>query len=789
VTAKTRALGLALALVAACGGDDGAVDGGGDASLPPDCDGGALVTCPAATSRACTGPETPVTLADPVVDTRCGAPVGPFTSDAPPGGFEVGETTVAYTATAEDGTPLGCSTDVTITDSTPPLITCEPSVTVVRTSPDAAPTLPVPAVTDDCSEAPVFETSPPPEMLVRGDNAVTTTATDTAGLSAECSSNVEVLEAFAPEAFRIISAEITSDGTTDVTVAWDPAAGDDVTGYVVERASSDAGPWTALSMFGRARRTYTDDALADDQAYYRVRSLAGALEGGATPALRALSISRASYDLRGQAVPTVPFATTLYGVVRHPRDLSAGPYPLVLMLHGNHGICRRTPTSDDDVCATSEDHECPLDGYVTTPNAEGLAYLAETVAAQGFVAVTISANAINCRTLWIQERAQLIMEHLRRWDSWQRTSAAPFGGMFNGAVDTSRVALFGHSRGGEAVGHVPALMMATPIPRVRLSSVFALAPTDYDSPEPAGVPYAVVLPGCDGDVTTLVGSDTWDRSIRASDDFPRSQVLFAGANHNFFSTEWRVDDNTGAECNRSWEVGGAAQRGMLEGVFGAWLAGTSSAGGSLEPFFRGDADTPEGIDAWADEDLDLRWSYMARRQVIDEFEAAGTPLRNLLGEPNSYRSFETSSQCFDNGCGGRYPHEKGAMRLRWDGMTPVATIGLGGLDGSGYGYFSFRVVSRRSTFNSGPDQVFTVRLVDRAGVSAEVRTNRITRIPHLYPHNNPLEMFQSVRVPWSELTAVAPGFDPANLDRAELEFTVASHARGSVMISDFAVSD
>jgi hypothetical protein len=458
------------------------------------------------------------------------------------------------------------------------------------------------------------------------------------------------------------------------------------------------------------------------------------------------------------------------------------------MLHGNHGICRRTPTSDTDICADSRDHECPLAGYVTTPNAEGLAYLAETVAAQGYVAVTISGNAMNCREGWILERARLVAEHLRRWEEWQRTSAPPFGRRFVGAVDTTRVALFGHSRGAEAVAHVPGVLEVSPISGVSIASVFSLAPTDYDMPTPTGLPYAVLLPGCDGDVTTNVGTDIYDRSIRAMDDFPRSQVLFAGANHNFFSTEWRVDDSRGDECRSAWEVGGPAQRGMLEGVFGAWLAGTVD-GGPLESFLRGDAATPKGIDAWADHDLDLRWSHVARRTRVDEFEGPGTPRSNLLGEDNSYAEFETVGQCYDNDCMGRYPHEKGALRLRWDGMTPIAHIGLGGLDASDYGYFTFRVVSRRSTFNTGTEQVFEVRLVDAGGTTAVVRTDEVTRIPHLYPHNNPLEIFQSVRVPISAFQEAAAGFDPAALEAAELQFTVPSYTLGSVLISDVAVGD
>ncbi len=776
--ARLLALGAVAGLLAACGDDRTPT-----ACEEPD----AVLTCPPPVSASCEGELTAVeTLGSAEVEMGC-SETRLLSDDRPTAGYPVGETTVTFTDSTASDAVLTCATTVTVTDRQPPEITCPADLTFVREAPEQLPVIPDATATDDCS-APVVTASPPPEMLVRGDNAVVSTATDGAGLTSECTTNVEILEAFAPRLVRIISAEIAGDGSTDVTLAWDPAEGADVTGYAIERADTPDGPWTPIAEVGPTVRTHTDDALTSDEAFYRVRSLAGMREGGVSPPLRALSIEPTRYDRRGQSVPTVPFDTTLYGVVRHPRDLTAGPYPLVLMLHGNHGICRRTPTSDTDICAESRDHECPLLGYVTTPNAEGLAYLAETVAAQGYVAVTISGNAMNCREVWILERARLIIEHLRRWEQWQRTSAPPFGRRFVGAVDTTRVSLFGHSRGGEAVAHVPELLAASPVSGVSVATVFSLAPTDYDMPTPTGLPYAVLLPGCDGDVTTNVGTDIFDRSIRGMDDFPRSQVLFSGANHNFFSTEWRVDDSRGDECRSAWEVGGPAQRGMLEGVYGAWLAGTVG-GGALETFLRGDAETPEGIDAWADHDLDLRWSHVARRMRIDEFEGSAAPDENLLGEMNSYAEFETVGQCYDNECRGRYVHEKGALRLRWDGMTPIARIGLGRLDASGYGYFTFRVLSRRSTFNTGTDQIFDVRLVDAGGTSATVRTDAVTSIPHLYPHNNPLEIFQSVRVPMSAFAGASPGFDPGALEAAELEFSVPTHTRGSVLISDVAVGD
>jgi len=746
--------------------------------------GSASLVCTPSLDVSCGGPLTSIPVPPPMAVESCGRLAGPVVDDAPSGGFPVGETVVSFTAPTELGTTVGCDTRVRVLDGSPPSIECSPAVTIARTSPDE-PALPPPALAmDNCDDALAVEASPP--SLDRGMTTVTYVATDDAGLTGTCTTDVEVLDVFAPTGFRIISAALELDGTTDVTVAWEASTGADVTGYAVERAAAPEGPWTRLRTTARAARTFTDAALDTERALYRVVAVSGSVDGGATPPLTAHSIGAAGYDLRDRTVPTVPFTTTLYGVVRHPVDLAAGPFPFVLFIHGNHGICRRTFTSDTDVCGTSTDHECPFGTYVTTPNAEGYVYLQETLAAQGYVTASISANALNCRDDYILERAQLIIAHLRRWLTWTGVGGVPFGTTFAGAVDMRRVALVGHSRGGEAVGHVPAILAASPVPGVRVESVFAIAPTDYHDPQLVQAAYAVLLPTCDGDVSTLEGMNAYDRSLAPEPGRRQSQVVFAGANHNFFNTEWRQDDNgDGRMCSVSLEVGGAAQRGMLEGVLGTWINGTMGTD-PLEGFARAEGGVPQAIDIWAGTALDLRWSYAdGTRLPIDAFEGMGTPDQNLLGQPNVFTGFSSSRRCVENACDSQFDHAKGAMLLSWDGAPGTARVGLGALDASGYDFLSFRVASRSSTLNTGrTQQDFFVRVSDAGGTSARVRLGAIQRIPHLYPARSPLELLQTVRVPFEALRSAAPALDTASLASVEILVPAPDSTRGSVLLTD-----
>ncbi|GAB4211449.1 MAG: hypothetical protein OHK0013_33200 [Sandaracinaceae bacterium] len=750
-------------------------------------DGAPRLACETEARAECEGATTTVELPAPSAFSSCGGgELGAVTNDAPASGFARGSTTVTFTANDTSGARASCVTQVVVEDTTPPMVRCPESATVIRRSATDPVTLGAVTATDRCDADVAVRLEP--SAPARGTTTMTAIATDDAGLAARCTFEATVLDLFAPTGLRVVSATRTAAGATDATLGWTPSAGADVTRVRLERAPDPDGPWTRIAELEPTTITLTDRAMPGPIAYYRAVALGPAgEEGGATEPLRVFSIDTGGYDLATQAVPGVPFPTTLWATVRAPTALDRGPYPLVLFLHGNHGNCR--PASGDDDCQTRTEDACTEPGFTTTPNAAGYVYLQDTLAAQGYVTASLSANALNCRDDFIRERTALLLEHLRRWQRWATTDEPPFSGRFRGAIDLAHVALVGHSRGGEAVSQAPQALAASPIAGVTLSSVLAIGPTDYHENTPRGVPYLVLLPACDADVNDLQGLRMYDRGLSGSDPFTRAQLLFVGTNHNFFNTEWRVDDNSYRPvCRSSDRISASAQRAGLELLLSDWVAITT-AGEAPPAYVRTDEAAPPLFERWAGAPLDLRFAYAAaRRATVDDFTRAGFAT-NALGEGNAFSGFTAALACTGT-CASNYPHLRAAARIAWDAASASGRFGLGSYDASGYDAMAVRFASRIATINDGLDEhAFLLRVRDAAGTSAEVRIDEVGRLPHRYPAGRPLEILTTVRVPFARLRAVAPALDLARLSSFEVAMPVPDQSRGSIWIADVELHD
>ena len=117
--------------------------------------------------------------------------------------FNIGTTTVSYTAADDCGNSVSCSFDVTVTDDeTPVIITCAPDSTVSANSNCEAlmPDLTGEIIVDDNCNSGITVTQVPAAATIinPGITTVVITVTDAAGNSIDCSTSVTVIDDTAP---------------------------------------------------------------------------------------------------------------------------------------------------------------------------------------------------------------------------------------------------------------------------------------------------------------------------------------------------------------------------------------------------------------------------------------------------------------------------------------------------------------------------------------------------------------------------------------------------------------
>ena len=199
-----------------------------------------------------------------------------------------------------------------------------------------------------------------------------------------------------------------------------------------------------------------------------------------------------------------------------------GPFPLVLIVHGNHNM-----------------YEYSDPGY---------GYLGELLASRGFILVSVDENFINGRIRQENDaRAWLLLEHLEVWQRWSHGEAAAAQNPFAGKVDMSRIGLIGHSRGGEAVAVAAAFNTLPYYPDdatvafdygFDIGAVIAIAPI-MGQYRPGGrdndlrdVNYFVIHGANDGDVSSFAGAGQYEHVSFSGDVYRfKSSLYVMGANH------------------------------------------------------------------------------------------------------------------------------------------------------------------------------------------------------------------------------------------------------------------
>ena len=253
-----------------------------------------------------------------------------------------------------------------------------------------------------------------------------------------------------------------------------------------------------------------------------------------------------------------------------------GPFPLVLIVHGNHDM---------------RDFSDP-----------GYGYLGELLASRGYVFASVDMNFINGGIRNENDgRGWFLLKHIDAFKDFAADESSPF----HGKIDFDRIALIGHSRGGEAVGHAAAFNRLSRYPDDAslefdfdhgIRAIIAIAPVDGQY-LPTGrlvpvenVNYMVFHGSHDGDVTSFHGLRLYNRlEFTDGGDYFKTAIYMYRANHGQWNSVWGNKDNGPRSARRldlRGLIDGEAQREFAKIYISAFLETTLRDNSDYMPMFR-----------------------------------------------------------------------------------------------------------------------------------------------------------------------------------------------------------
>ncbi len=257
-----------------------------------------------------------------------------------------------------------------------------------------------------------------------------------------------------------------------------------------------------------------------------------------------------------------------------------GPFPLVLIVHGNHSM---------------RDFSDP-----------GYEYLGKFLASKGYIMATIDENFINGD--WTKNyskendaRGWLLLEHLKVWRDWNQDSENPF----YQKVDMDNISLMGHSRGGEAVCVAAAFNNLDHYPddaRVKfdynfnIKSIVSIAQVDgqylpaFNRTPLKDINFLLLHGSHDADVSSFSGDKQYKRIAFSGEDYYfKTSIYIHRANHGQFNTTWGDSDSGppyGNFLNRKELIPGEDQRQVGKVYIGAFLDLTLKGKDEYLPLFK-----------------------------------------------------------------------------------------------------------------------------------------------------------------------------------------------------------
>ena len=208
----------------------------------------------------------------------------------------------------------------------------------------------------------------------------------------------------------------------------------------------------------------------------------------------------------------------LQGIMAVP--VGEGPFPVVLITHGSHENLDETKRFDT-----------------------GYDYLVKALAQNGYAAISMD---MLMPYIWTYGDDDDMEKSIAVADEHIKSLLKASGGEvlypidLTNRTDMDKIALIGHSRGGETIFQIAEKQRENGI---NIETLLSIAPSWDISREFPDVSATIIVPQYDGDVTRLDGIALYDYLVN-NNNGDYSVTFLMGANHNFFNRNIERDDST-----------------------------------------------------------------------------------------------------------------------------------------------------------------------------------------------------------------------------------------------------
>lgn len=357
------------------------------------------------------------------------------------------------------------------------------------------------------------------------------------------------------------------------------------------------------------------------------------------------------------------------------RDATGGPPEVDFLARAYH-------LTRDSNCRAFDDERHPLvviaHGRISSGipnNYKGMSFLAYHLNSWGDIVVSVNLDVVNslqgAETQWgIPHRGELVLHTIEYMLGENRRPGSPF---FQ-RIDSTRIALVGHSRGGGAV--IWAANNNQNFHNRPIKAVATLSPANFGTdPLQVAVPHLCLYGSWDGDLYEGEGPDLWARGARLA---PRELVEIYGANHYFFTDDAAFPPESQELSRQEHQY---LARGFVNAWFDRFLRDHDPA--RWEPYLMGQKRFGEGLEYYVSyqsaDFLPVRTPAQSGERVM--MGSAVSVMVQPVGLCD-FKDVDLSGK--PNYCVGT------GIKAAWDANADRLNYKFNSLDASRFRYLSFR---------------------------------------------------------------------------------------------------